>query len=70
MKRKDINVLASEIVKKATRDIDIQDKNPAAVALSRLGGLKGGRTRAEKLNPEQRTEIARKAARVRWGKCS
>ncbi|MFA5786723.1 MAG: hypothetical protein WDA71_07060 [Actinomycetota bacterium] len=41
-------------------------KNPAAVELGRLGGLKGGRARAAKLTKEQRTEIARKAARARW----
>ena len=41
-------------------------KNPAAVALGRLGGLKGGRARAEKLTAAQRSEIARKAARARW----
>jgi hypothetical protein len=43
-------------------------KNPAAVALGRLGGLKGGKARAEKLTPEQRKEIAIKAAQARWGK--
>ena len=43
-------------------------KNPAAVALGRLGGLKGGRARAEKLTKEQRAEIAKKAAAVRWNK--
>lgn len=42
------------------------EKNPAAVALGRLGGLKGGRARAEKLSDERRKEIARKAARMRW----
>lgn len=42
-------------------------KNPAAVALGRLGGKKGGPARAAKLTPEQRREIARKAARTRWG---
>jgi hypothetical protein len=42
------------------------DKNPHAVALGRLGGLKGGRARAEALNAEQRREIARKAAQTRW----
>ena len=42
------------------------EKNPAAVALGRLGGLKGGRARAEKLSPERRQEIARKAAQARW----
>jgi len=43
-------------------------KNPAAVALGRLGGLKGGKARAEKLTPEQRSEIARIAAAARWKK--
>jgi len=41
-------------------------KNPAAVASGRNGGLKGGKARAEKLSPEKRSEIARKAARARW----
>ena len=69
-KRKDTNVLASEIVKEATneKEIDIQGKNPAAVVLGRLGGLKGGKARARKLSPEQRTKIARKAAQSRWQK--
>lgn len=42
------------------------EKNPAAVALGRLGGLKGGKARAAKLTPEQRSEVARKAAKARW----
>ena len=41
-------------------------KNPAAVALGRLGGLKGGKARAEKLSDKRRSEIARKAAKARW----
>lgn len=41
-------------------------KNPAAVALGRKGGLKGGRARAEKLSPRARSEIARIAAASRW----
>ncbi len=41
-------------------------KNPAAVALGRLGGAKGGKARAAKLTPEQRAEIAKKAAKSRW----
>jgi hypothetical protein len=41
-------------------------KNPAAVALGRLGGLKGGKARAAKLSPKQRSQIAKKAAAVRW----
>jgi hypothetical protein len=43
-------------------------KNPAAVALGKLGGAKGGKARAAKLSPEQRSEIAKKAAAARWGK--
>lgn len=43
-------------------------KNPAAVALGRLGGKKGGKARAEKLTAEQRREIAKKAAEARWKK--
>ena len=43
-----------------------EGKNPAAVALGRLGGLKGGKARAEKLTAKQRSEIAKKAARARW----
>ncbi len=43
-------------------------KNPAAVALGRLGGLKGGPARAKKLTKEQRSESARKAAKARWSK--
>jgi len=41
-------------------------KNPYAVALGRLGGLKGGKARAEKLTSAQRSEIAKKAALKRW----
>lgn len=44
------------------------EKNPAAVALGRLGGLKGGKARAAKLSDEERSEIAKKAANARWGK--
>jgi len=43
-------------------------KNAAAVALGRLGGLKGGKARAERLTARQRAESARKAARARWSK--
>ena len=42
------------------------EKNPAAVALGRLGGLKGGKARADKLSAEQRKNIAKKAAAKRW----
>lgn len=42
-------------------------KNPSAVALGRLGGLKGGKARAESLSKKQRSASAKKAARARWG---
>ena len=61
------STLASQIVEKATDESSVV-KNPAAVALGRLGGLKGGRARAEKLSPEQRREIAKNAAKARGGK--
>jgi hypothetical protein len=41
-------------------------KNPAAVALGRRGGRKSGKARMEKMTPEQRSEVARKAAAARW----
>ncbi len=41
-------------------------KNPAAVALGKLGGAKGGRARAEALSPAKRKAIAKKAAVARW----
>ena len=66
-KRKDTNVIATDIVAKATDEAHIV-KNPAAVALGRLGGLKGGRVRAVKLTSERRVEIAKKAALAQWGK--
>ena len=43
-------------------------KNPAAVELGRLGGLKGGKARADKLTKEQRSEVARNAVKARWAK--
>jgi hypothetical protein len=43
------------------------EKNPAAVALGRLGGLKGGKARAAKLSAAERKAIAKKAAAKRWG---
>jgi hypothetical protein len=44
------------------------DKNPHAAALGRLGGLKGGKARADRLSERRRREIARKAAQARWKK--
>jgi hypothetical protein len=43
-----------------------ESKNPHAVALGRLGGLKGGAARAAKLTPKKRSQIAAKAAKARW----
>lgn len=43
-------------------------KNPAAVALGKLGGKKGGKARADKLSPEERKTIAQNAAKARWAK--
>lgn len=67
----DINILASQIVAEATgekKPEEKPEKNPAAVELGRLGGLKGGKARAEKLSPKKRQEIAKKAAKARWNK--
>jgi hypothetical protein len=65
-KAKDVNVLAASIVGLATEVP--REKNAAAVALGRLGGLKGGKARAKKLSPKKRREIAKKAALARWKK--
>jgi len=69
-KRKDLNQLAKHIVDLATGEITEPEstKNPAAVSLGRLGGLKGGKARALKLSPERRKEIAVNAAKKRWEK--
>ncbi len=70
---RDPNQLAKLIVDIATgqaedRDLtaEEQGKNPAAVALGRLGGLKGGKARAATLSKTRRAEIARRAAKARW----
>lgn len=63
----DPNERTGQIVAQATGE-PTKGKNPAAVALGRLGGLKGGKARAEKLSPKKRKEIAKKAAKARWGK--
>ncbi|HZR24153.1 MAG TPA: hypothetical protein VFA59_11230 [Vicinamibacterales bacterium] len=53
----------AELLKKADTP---REKNPAAVALGKLGGLKGGKARAKALSKSKRSAIARKAAKVRW----
>jgi len=69
----DFSVTAFRVVQEATGQTNpepeqtkVEGKNPNAVALGRLGGLKGGKARFEKLTPEQRKEIAQKAAQTRW----
>ena len=64
----DVNEAATSIVEQATGQANnkLIDKNPAAVVLGRLGGLKGGPARAAKLSAKERSEIARKAANARW----
>lgn len=66
----DLNKLAANIVGAATSadSESSHEKNPAAVALGRLGGLKGGKARAKKLSAKRRAEIAKKAAKSRWSK--
>jgi len=75
----DINLLAASIVKEATSENNLSienltniqlTKNPHAMALGRLGGLKGGPARAKKLTKKRRSEIASKAAKTRWAKSS
>jgi hypothetical protein len=68
---KDENQLAASIVAQTTgQPLPVinpkPEKNPAAVALGRLGGLKGGMVRAQCLTPEKRSAIARNAALKRW----
>jgi hypothetical protein len=81
-KSSDVNVTTFEILNAVTGEVaeslrnrkptkkptkpPIPVKNPAAVALGRLGGLKGGKARAKNLTQKQRADIARKAAKARW----
>lgn len=64
----DENVTAFDVVRLATGEDEKPEKNPAAVALGRMGGRKGGKARAAKLSPERRSAIARQAAKRRWAK--
>ncbi len=68
----DINQRAKSIVDIATGEVEDnkpnEGKNPAAVALGKLGGAKGGKARAESLTPAKRKKIAKKAAKTRWDK--
>jgi hypothetical protein len=68
----DVNVTAFHILEAVTNSQRLltfpPKKNPAAVALGRLGGIKGGPSRKEKLDAERRRQIASDAARARWAK--
>lgn len=74
----DLNQLAAAIVGDATTGDRVveqpegsdDEKNPHAVALGRLGGMSGGKARAQKLSAERRSEIARQAAQARWARKS
>jgi hypothetical protein len=73
-KETDFAITAFRVVQEATKEPEPEQpqpqatdgKNPNAVALGRLGGLKGGKARASKMTPEKRKEIAQKAAKARW----
>ena len=67
--RGDVNQTAASVLAEVTQAVeDAPAKNPAAVALGRKGGLKGGKARAESLSAAKRARIARKAAKARWKK--
>jgi hypothetical protein len=73
MSRMDLNRLAAKIVRESTEPESRRPDEPAssadaARAARRRGGVAGGRSRAAKLTPEQRSESARRAAQARWGK--
>lgn len=69
---RDPNELAFQVFKEAIGEAPPnqpepeREKNPAAVALGKLGGAKGGKARAAKMTPEERAESARNAAAARW----
>jgi hypothetical protein len=69
---RDPNQLGRLVVDIATGEVEDGDpdagKDPAAVALGRKGGLKGGKARASSMTAEQRSEAAKRAAQARWGK--
>ena len=68
-KEHDFAITAFRVVQEATGEVESEEKPVKefdAKALGRKGGLKGGKARAEKLTPKQRSEIAKKAAQARW----
>ena len=69
--RKDIsdpNQSAANVLKQMFRDVEVEGKDPLAVALGRRGGLKGGHARAAKMTAKERSTSAKKAAHARWSK--
>jgi hypothetical protein len=62
------DILTGQVEDRAPDRLADPNKDQAAVALGRKGARKGGIARAASMSPKQRTEIARKAAKVRWGK--
>ena len=70
---RDVNELARYVLEVTTGDeekIEPPQKNPHAQALGRMGGLKGGKARAEKLSAKQRKKSAKQAAKARWSRSS
>jgi hypothetical protein len=67
---RDPNALGKQLVDEATGEAEPynadEGKDPAAVALGRKGGLKGGKARAARMTAKERSEAARKAAAARW----
>ena len=66
--KRDENQMAFDTLQQVIQQTEGTGKNPLAVALGRLGGLKGGRARAEKMTEEERRTSATHAARARWSK--
>ena len=68
-KKRDVNQMARAVLERIEEIAAEQpEKNPAAVALGRRGGLKGGRARMDSLSAAERKALALKAAKARWGK--
>ena len=72
--KRDFMQIAREVVEKAIGEqmdgsplpVQVDERNPHAVALGTMGGKKGGKARADKLSPAKRKAIAKKAAAARW----
>jgi hypothetical protein len=67
-RRRDVNQLARSVIRRIEELGDGKTKDPAAVALGRRGGLKGGKARMGQLSADERHKLAVKAARARWAK--